>query len=263
MDVAVIPAPVDDRGRLTADSVRAAIAASDDGIFAVVATAGTTNLGVIDDLAGIADVCRERRLWFHVDGAYGAAALAVAGMRDRFAGVEQADSLIIDPHKWLFAPYDCCAVLYRDPGAARAAHSQSADYLDVINQRDEWNPADYAVQLSRRARGLPFWFSLAVHGSRAYADAIATALEVTRKAAAAFATRPYLELLMEPDLTVLVFRRRGWSAGDYHAWSQWLLAEGTAFVMPTRARGEPAARICIVNPATTVADVEYVLDMMA
>ncbi len=118
--------------RLTGAHLRAALdAEADDGIFAVVASAGATNLGVIDDLATVAAVCRERDLWLHVDGAYGLAALAAPRMRAAFAGIELADSFIVDPHKWLFAPYDCCALLYRDPAQARAAHSQSAAYLDA------------------------------------------------------------------------------------------------------------------------------------
>jgi glutamate/tyrosine decarboxylase-like PLP-dependent enzyme len=263
LDVDLIDIPVDARRRLTGESLRTTLNAGDsDGLFAVVASAGATNLGIIDDLAGVAAVCRERGVWLHVDGAYGLAALAAPEMRGAFAGIEQADSFIVDPHKWLFAPYDCCALVYRDPARARAAHSQSAAYLDAINERNEWNPADYAVQLSRRARGLPFWFSLAVHGTDAYAAAIARTLELTRQAADAIRARPCLELIMEPELTVLVFRHRGWSAADYDAWSARLIDTGTAFIMPTRVDGEPAARIVILNPRTTMDDITLVLDSM-
>ena len=101
-------------------------------------------------------------------------------MRHLFAGVEQADSFIVDPHKWLFAPFDACALLYRDPVLARAAHTQHAGYLDPVTVDGEWNPSDFAIQLTRRARGLPFWFSLAVHGTDAYRDAIEQTLTVAR-----------------------------------------------------------------------------------
>jgi L-2,4-diaminobutyrate decarboxylase len=263
LDVDLIDVPVDANHRLTGTLLRAALdGEADDGLFAVVASAGTTNLGVIDDLPSLAAVCRERGLWLHVDGAYGLAALAAPRMRPSFAGMELANSFIVDPHKWLFAPYDCCALLYRNPEQARAAHSQSAAYLDAISARNEWNPADYAVHLSRRARGLPFWFSLAVHGTDAYAEAIETTLAVTRQVAEEIRARQYLDLLIEPELSVLVFRRRGWTAADYDAWSARLFAAGTAFVMPTRVRGEPAARIVILNPRTTVADIATVLDIM-
>jgi L-2,4-diaminobutyrate decarboxylase len=264
LDVDLIDVPVGANHRLTGTKLRATLdGEADDGLFAVVASAGATNLGVIDDLQSVAAVCRDRGLWLHVDGAYGLAALAAPRMRPAFAGMELADSFIVDPHKWLFAPYDCCALLYRNPEQARAAHSQSAAYLDAITARNEWNPADYAVHLSRRARGLPFWFSLAVHGTDAYAEAIETTLAVTRQVAEEIRARPYLELLIEPELSVLVFRRRGWTAADYDAWSARLFAAGTAFVMPTRFRGEPAARIVILNPRTTVADVATVLDVMS
>jgi L-2,4-diaminobutyrate decarboxylase len=264
LDVDLIDVPVDGSHRLTgARLVDALDAHTDDAVFAVVASAGATNLGVIDDLATVAAVCRERDLWLHVDGAYGLAALAAPRMRPAFAGVELADSFIVDPHKWLFAPYDSCALLYRDPQQARAAHSQSAAYLDTLNARNEWNPADYAVHLSRRARGLPFWFSLAVHGTDAYAEAIETTLAVTRQVAEDIRARPYLKLLIEPELSVLVFRRQGWAAKDYDSWSTRLFATGTAFVMPTRVRGEPAARIVILNPRTSVADIATVLDTMS
>jgi L-2,4-diaminobutyrate decarboxylase len=264
LDVDLIDVPVGANYRLTGTQLRATLdGEADDGLFAVVASAGATNLGVIDDLQSVAAVCRDRGLWLHVDGAYGLAALAAPRMRPAFAGMELADSFIVDPHKWLFAPYDCCALLYRNPEQARAAHSQSAAYLDAISARNEWNPADYAVHLSRRARGLPFWFSLAVHGTDAYAEAIETTLAVTRQVAEEIRARPYLELLIEPELSVLVFRRRGWTAADYDAWSARLFAAGTAFVMSTRVRGEPAARIVILNPRTTVADVATVLDVMS
>jgi L-2,4-diaminobutyrate decarboxylase len=264
LDVDLIDVPVGANHRLTGTKLRATLdGEADDGLFAVVASAGATNLGVIDDLQSVAAVCRDRGLWLHVDGAYGLAALAAPRMRPAFAGMELADSFIVDPHKWLFAPYDCCALLYRNPEQARAAHSQSAAYLDAITARNEWNPADYAVHLSRRARGLPFWFSLAVHGTDAYAEAIETTLAVTRQVAEEIRARPYLELLIEPELSVLVFRRRGWTAADYDAWSARLFAAGTAFVMSTRVRGEPAARIVILNPRTTVADVATVLDVMS
>ncbi|HWU22569.1 MAG TPA: aminotransferase class V-fold PLP-dependent enzyme, partial [Nocardioides sp.] len=184
MDVDVVLLPGDRRGRLTGDVVRAWVAGATQGeldaVFAIVGTAGTTNLGVVDDLTGLADVAEEHGWWFHVDGAYGGAGLAAPSVRHLFAGVERADSFIVDPHKWLFAPYDCCALLYRDPVLARAAHTQRAGYLDPVTVEGEWNPSDFAIQLTRRGRGLPFWFSLAVNGTDAYVAAVERTLEVTR-----------------------------------------------------------------------------------
>ncbi len=263
LDIDVLDVPVSAEHRLTAMGLRQAIAeGGHDGLFAVVASAGATNLGVVDDLAGVAEVCQEHGLWFHIDGAYGLAALASPQRQALFAGVEQSDSFIVDPHKWLFAGYDACALVYRDPAQARAAHSQSAAYLDALNARDEWNPADYAIQLSRRARGLPFWFSLAVHGTDAYAAAIEAAFTLTAQTVEAIRLLPHLELLVEPELTVVVFRRHGWNSEDYDRWAAELLASGTAFVMPTRFRGLAVARLVLLNPRTTITDVERVLDAM-
>ena len=148
------------------------------------ATGGTTNVGVIDDLAGIADVCARRGLWLHVDAAYGGAGLAAPSVRPKFAGIERCDSFIVDPHKWLFAPFDSCALLYRRPELAQAAHRQHAGYLDAARVGADWNPSDYAIHLTRRARGLPFWFSLAANGTRAYTDAVEGTLAVAAAARA-------------------------------------------------------------------------------
>ncbi|MEO5725068.1 MAG: pyridoxal-dependent decarboxylase, partial [Ilumatobacteraceae bacterium] len=154
MDVDVLCVPGDAAGRLTGEALRATVAAMADAdrerLFAIVCTSGTTNAGVIDDIAAAADVSEELSTWLHVDGAYGGAGLAAPSIRDRYAGVERADSLIVDPHKWLFAPFDCCALVYRDPTVARAAHTQHAEYLDVLHSHDDssdWNASDYAHHL--------------------------------------------------------------------------------------------------------------------
>jgi len=261
MGADVLPVPADAEGRLHGPALREALEGADD-VFAVVATAGTTNLGLLDDLAGVAEVCRERGLWLHVDGAYGAAGLCAPSLRGRFAGVEHADSLIVDPHKWLFAPFDSCALLYREPAKGLAAHRQSASYLEALYREEAPNPSDYGLHLTRRARGLPFWFSLAVHGTDAYAAAVERTLAVTREGAEEIRARPELELVAEPDLSVLVFRRHGWDAEEYHRWTGELKAAGTAFVLPTTVRGETVARFALVNPRTTREDLALVLDTM-
>jgi len=266
MDVDVIEVPGDARGRLVGSALRQTVAGLPDdvrdGIFAVVATAGTTNLGIVDDIAGVAEVAQEHGWWLHVDGAYGGAGLAAPSVRHLFAGVEHADSFIVDPHKWLFAPFDSCALLYRDPVQARAAHTQHASYLDPVNVDGEWNPSDFAIQLTRRARGLPFWFSLAVHGTDAYVAAIEKTLEVTRAGAQLIDAREHVRLLVEPELTVLVFERLGWDTDDYARWSSRILDEQVGFVTPTRHAGQVCTRFCIVNPLTTAEDLALLLDSM-
>jgi aromatic-L-amino-acid/L-tryptophan decarboxylase len=254
-----------DDHRLTGAALRAAIEADGDpsSIAAVVATSGTTNAGIIDDLAGAAAVCRELGAWFHVDGAYGGAGLFAPTVRRAYDGVEHADSFIVDPHKWLFAPFDCAALLYRDPALARSVHRQDASYLDVIHDSPpEWNPTDYAYHLTRRARGLPLWFSLAVYGVRAYSDAIEAAISLARQAAAEIADRDYLELIREPELGVVLFRRTGWTAAQYKRWADQLLHDQVAFIPPTAWEGETVARFAFLHPHTPIELVREILDRM-
>ena len=162
----LVPLPVNEERRLTGAALTAALDELEEpeSLFAVVASAGSTNAGIVDDLASLADVTTEQGIWLHVDGAYGGAGLCAPTIRPLYRGIERAQSMIVDPHKWLFAPYDCCALVYRNGADARAAHAQHASYLDSID-REEPNPTDLAIHLSRRARGLPLWFSLATHGT--------------------------------------------------------------------------------------------------
>jgi aromatic-L-amino-acid/L-tryptophan decarboxylase len=253
--------------RLTGGSLRATLDGSPhaDEVVGVVATAGTTNAGIVDDLAGIASVATERSLWFHVDAAYGGAGLFTPLVRDRYLGIEHADSVVIDPHKWLYAPFDCAALVYREPALAKAVHSQKASYLDVIHDdaNPAWNPSDYAVHLTRRARGLPLWFSLAVHGAGAYRDAVETVLRTAWQSAEVIRAAPHLELVRDPELSIVLFRRTGWVASDYQAWSVELLARQIGFVTPTSWEGRPVARLAFLHPGTTVAMVEEILATMA
>jgi glutamate/tyrosine decarboxylase-like PLP-dependent enzyme len=254
-----------DDHRLTGTALRAALDADGDpdSLAGVVATSGTTNAGIIDDLAGVSEVARERGLWFHVDGAYGGAGLFAPSVRERYAGIEHADSFIVDPHKWLFAPFDCAALLYRNPSVARSVHKQDASYLDVIHDRPgEWNPTDYAYHLTRRARGLPLWFSLSVYGVGAYTEAIETAIGLAREAADEIRTRSSLELIREPELGVVLFRRRGWDAAQYTAWADQLLQDQVAFIPPSAWEGETVARFAFLHPHTSMDLVREILDRM-
>lgn len=259
LDCDVIPVAGDERGRMTSAALEEALnAANQPGVFAVVATAGTTNAGIIDDLAGVADICSNHGLWMHVDGAYGLAGMAAPSIRQRYDGIERADSFIVDPHKWLFAPYDCCALVYRHPAWGALAHSQHASYLDHLD-RSEWNPADYAIQLTRRARGLPFWFSLATYGTGTYGRAIERGLAITRDIAASIDQSEHLDLLIEPELSVVLFKRRGWSADEMLDWSEHHRVNGTILCVPTRWVGQTVFRLCIINPDT---DADRVIEML-
>ena len=236
-------------------------ARSQSRVMAVVATAGTTNLGIIDELSTIADVTHERDIWFHVDGAYGLPALCAPSVRSAFDGVEKADSLIVDPHKWLYAPFDACALIYREPEIAREVHTQKASYLETLHD-GSWNPSDYAIQLTRRTRGLPFWFSLAAHGTDAYSEAVEYTITLADQAADLIREHPNLELLCEPELSIVAFTRKGWSKQDYDAWSDNLLQAQIVFIPPSSHHGQPILRFAIVNPWTKLDDIKLILSTL-
>lgn len=263
---------VDSEDRATGDQFRAALdgLSADDRerVFAVVATAGTTNAGIIDELEGIGEICRSAEIWFHVDAAYGGGALAAPSVRHLFKGIEKADSITIDPHKWLFSPYDCGAVIYRDPSLARAAHTQAGSYLDIFSHEGAkgFNPADYQIQLTRRVRGLPLWFSLAMHGTDRYAKAIERGLELARIAANLIGADDDLELVRVPSLSCVLFRRKGWTDEQYDSWCFANHKAGLALVAPTKWRSggkvETVVRFCFINPDTTEEDIKMILDSM-
>jgi glutamate/tyrosine decarboxylase-like PLP-dependent enzyme len=265
LDMEPLVVPTDDH-RLDGRALAAALAADPDAgnVVGVVATSGTTNAGIIDDLASISEVTRERGLWFHVDGAYGGGGLFAPSVRPLYAGLEHADSFIVDPHKWLFAPYDCAALLYREPRLAKAVHTQDASYLDVIHtDADEWNPSDLAYHLTRRARGLPLWFSLAVNGTDAYSQAVESSIALARWTARHIDAQPHLRLLREPTLSVVLFERLGWEPADYDRWAADLLDDQTALVTSTKWEGRTVGRLVFLHPHTTRDLVEDVLARMA
>jgi glutamate/tyrosine decarboxylase-like PLP-dependent enzyme len=232
------------------------------GVFAIVATGGTTNFGIVDKLDEIGAVANANSIWFHVDGAYGLAGILSPVSKPLFIGLEKADSFIVDPHKWLFAPFDACALLYRNPEDGRQAHTQHGEYLDTLTDSGDWNPSDYAYNLTRRPRGLPLWFSLATHGVRAYRDAVTHNVELAREIADEIKRRPGFELVREPELSVVVFTKDGWTLDDYNVWSEKLLQDGIAFVVPSSHQGKPNTRFAIVNPETSYELLCQILDSM-
>jgi glutamate/tyrosine decarboxylase-like PLP-dependent enzyme len=262
MDVDVLKIETDTNGKLQGEAVGEAIdklqASSDTRVFAVVATSGTTNLGIIDNLETVGKAAHDREIWFHVDGAYGLAALCAPSVRPLFKGVENADSFIVDPHKWLFAPFDACALVYRNPKLAKEVHTQHASYLETLHD-DSWSPSDYAIHLTRRVRGLPFWFSLAAHGVDAYTEAMEQSLTVAKQAAELVRNHPNLELLCEPELSIVAFTRKGWAKEDYQKWSDKLLADQIGFIPPSSHESQPILRFAIVNPWTKISDIEMIL----
>ena len=253
-------------GRMEQADIEACLAGLDaktaDSICAIVATSGTTNAGIIDDISASARIAKSRGWWLHVDGAYGGAGLMLPELQHLYDGIEFADSVVMDPHKWWFAPFDCAALLYRDPTTARQIHTQHASYLDVIHGDDDLNPSDLAYHLTRRARGLPLWFSLAVNGLAAYRDAIRHSVSLARDAATALTARNDCELVMEPTLGIVLFRRIGWGREDYEAWAHALLEDQVAFVASSSWRGEVVGRLAFLHPGTTSEMLDAVLDRL-
>jgi glutamate/tyrosine decarboxylase-like PLP-dependent enzyme len=267
LDVATLIVATDDH-RFTRAALEDALRSDPhpENVIGVVATAGTTNAGIVDDLEELGSFAREHDLWFHVDGAYGGAAIFSATHRHLFEGIRHADSFIVDPHKWLFAPLDCCALIYRNPTVARKVLAQQASYLDVLHDSDdehyEWNPSDFGIHLSRRARGLPFWFSLVTNGTAAYEAAVQSAIDLAQRTQAMINERDELEMVRPSSLSILLFRRKGWDAERYGQWSQDLLRRQVAFVTPTKWEGETVARLAFLHPNTTDEMVAEILDSM-
>ena len=253
-----------DDGRFTGSALAAALASSgrSGDLAMVVASAGSTNAGVVDDLRGLAAVTHVHDAWLHVDGAYGGAALILDERRQLFDGLGEADSFIIDPHKWFFSTAGTCALLYRNPHLAARTHTQHGPYIEVLRATDPsaiWNPSDYAFQLTRRPSGLPFWFTLVVHGTDALAAAVRTSLTATAYAVEQLQSIVGIEIVMQPELTVVLFRKAGWDRARWQHWAARLLADQIAFVAPTKWKGETLGRLVFLHPNTTTEIIDEVL----
>ena len=227
----------------------------DAPIVAVALTAGTTNAGLVDDIAGVSEITRARDMWLHVDGAYGGAGLLSPLVRDLYVGLENADSFITDPHKWWFAPFDCAAILYRNPAEAASILKQDASYLDVLHDglpAHQINPTDLAYHLTRRARGLALWFSVCVYGTDAYREAVSQSIVLARETADYIKTLDHIELIREPSLSVVLWRRKGWTLSDYEKLQTELLDAQIAFLTPTKWLGEACGRFAFLHPETNL-----------
>lgn len=276
----------DDRFRMNVSSLRERIANDlKRGLkpFCVVASAGTVNTGAVDPLDEIADVAKEFDLWFHIDGAYGALAAADETKRPLFRGLERADSVSLDPHKWLYVPIDSGCLLFRDEAQVRAAFSfDEADYIKVHEQDSEesfafWN---YGPELSRRFRALKIWLTLRYYGTRRIARAISEDNALAAYMGQAIDRAEDFELLASPELSICCFRYvpprlrvKLKSSGEYAAIDSELdqLNEkimlavqrgGRAYVSSATLSGRFALRACITNFRTTRADIDETLEII-
>jgi aromatic-L-amino-acid/L-tryptophan decarboxylase len=263
LGVTVHRVATDDALRLDVDALRAAVA--DDRArgrrpWCVVGTAGTTGTAAVDPLMALRRVCDADGMWLHVDGAYGAPAALCPQGRALFEGLDQADSLTLDPHKWLFQTPELGCLLVRDGALLPAAFAASAAYLrDAAAGDDEVNFSDRGIQLTRQFGALKLWLSLKVHGVDAFQRAIAHGIDLAEHAERVLAADPCWEVVTPAQLGIVTFRLAGdASAVDGHTRGLVgaLAADGHAYISSTEVHGRIALRLCTDNPRTTFADVE-------
>ncbi len=235
----------------------------------VCGNAGTTNTGAVDPLNELADLCAVHGLWLHVDAAYGGFAVLSERGRAALSGIERADSVTLDPHKWLFQPFECGALLVRDPDGLRLSFEILPDYLRDVSARTEVNFSDRGLQLSRMCRALKVWMSIQAFGLAAFRGAVDHSLDLAEEAAARVEASDELELLAPVELSVVALRRVPPGMTDERAIDAVNAAlvvaveqSGEVYVSSTRLFGRQAIRLCILNPTTTAALVNRALDII-
>jgi aromatic-L-amino-acid decarboxylase len=269
--------PVDECFRVRPAEVARAVAEDRRAGFTpaiVVGNAGTVNTGAIDPLGELADLCRREKLWFHVDGAYGALAALSSQLKPLFSGIERADSVAADPHKWLYVPYEAGATLVREPGRLGAAFRKFPEYLASDPESPFPGPAWFAergVELSRGFKALKVWMGWKTHGRRGYAEAIENDVRLAHFLSGEVDRRPDFERMAETVLSIANFRYRpaGGALSDAALDAinrrivNRLVGEGSFFLAPTVLKGRTALRVCIVNFRTREEDLTFLLDEAA
>jgi len=259
---------IDRHRRMDPDACAAAIDADRRaGIVAVavVATAGTTLTGAVDDLNALADVCAQRGVWLHVDGAYGLPAAATTLAGALFAGLPRADSATVDAHKWLYVPKACSVLLVRDGGALEAAFTHDESYVPHTD-REAVHPVDRTLEYSRPLSALKLWLAFRVHGAQAIAAAIERNLLQARLLADLVREDPRLELLVEPQLSAVCFRLvppdPTTAVAHNAALAAAIAADGRIVLAAATIDGVPCLRACIVNHRTTEDDVRTIVEVV-
>ena len=257
---------VDARQRIRPEALAAAIAedrAAGRTPFLVVGTAGSVDVGAVDDLAALAGICRAEQLWFHVDGAFGALALLSPSLAPLLAGIERADSVAFDFHKWAQVPYDCGCIVVRDAAAHRAAFAQDVAYLARETRGlaggHPW-PCDFGPDLSRGFRALKVWMTIQAYGADALGRVVERSCAVARHLQARVEREPDLELLAPAQLNIVCFRLRHADDAENAAVVADLHEAGLAAPSTTLLGGRRAIRAAIVNHRTTEADVDAMVD---
>ncbi len=267
----LVKIPTDAEYRMRVDALREAVAAdvaAGRRPIAVVATVGTTSSTSIDPVAAAADVCAEHGMWLHVDAAYGGAAAVVPELRGVLAGCERADSLVVNPHKWLLTPIDCSLLYTSRPEVLRAAFSVVPEYLRS-SEDDVVNLMDYGVALGRRFRALKLWMVLRAYGADGLAAVIRGHVELARRLEAAIRDEPGWELLAPVPFSTVCFRHHPAGVDDEaelrarnEAIIERVNATGRAFISHTDLKGRYAVRVAIGNAATTAEHVDRVWDLL-
>ena len=226
----------------------------------VVATAGTTNTGAADPLEAIADICEQHGLWLHVDGAYGAPAAITRAGREVLTGLERADSVVLDPHKWFFQPYDLGMCFVTRPGALDRCFAMDPEYLKDVQADNEVNYGNRSLELTRRSRALKLWMSLRTYGADAFREGVAHGIALAEEAERQLREAPETwEVLSPAQLGIVCFALNGADAADH---AKRLSESGFATVSTTRLHGRPALRLCTINPLTTAEDIQHTLDLL-
>jgi glutamate/tyrosine decarboxylase-like PLP-dependent enzyme len=260
--------PSDDNYRMSIDALRAAVIADKAAGLRpvmVVATAGTTNTGAVDPLHAIADLCAEENMWFHVDGAYGGPAALTAEGRRHLDGMERADSVVLDPHKWLFQPYDIGVCMVTRPGALERCYAMSPEYLkDVQATTGAVNFGNRSLELTRRSRALKLWLSLRSYGAGRFRDAVRRGIELAEFAEQYLRQHPETwEVVTPAQIGVVCFAFRDWQVGEHAACTKAITDSGYACVSSTMLRDKSVLRLCTINPLTTEDDIVQTVDRLA
>jgi glutamate/tyrosine decarboxylase-like PLP-dependent enzyme len=258
--------PTGEDFRWSAEAVAAAVAedhAAGRRPAIVIASAGTTNTGAVDPLEELADLCAANGMWLHVDGAYGALAALTEPGRMALAGLGRADSLTLDPHKWLFQPYEVGCVLVRGKGRLEACFTMNPEYLrDVQAHGGEIELRNMSLELTRRARSIKIWLTLRAYGLDRIEAAVLQGIRLAETAERLINADPFWQLVTPAQLGVVTFVGSGLSAADHVARANALAESGYAAVSTTELHGRMVLRLCTINPLTTEADLAGTLDRL-
>lgn len=236
--------------------------------FCLIATSGTTNTGTIDPISELAAICKKEDIWFHIDGAYGAAAILSPKGKQLLKGIEKADSLTVDPHKWFFQPYEMGCLLIRNHKHLSHTFTEKPEYLrDIEGNTSEINFYDHGIQLTRRFRALKFYMSLKTYGLKEFRNAITYNIDLAEEVEALLRASKYWQVVFPATLAIINFRfnpiEKKHSKKELDAINQYIsekvVSSRKALLVTTVLHGKTVLRMCLINPRTTLEDVKETL----